>query len=85
MSKRLQVVMEEAELRRLRRAAKADGVTMSEWVRRALRDAVERTPRTSARRKLETIRAAAQYDFPAPDMDQMNAEIARGYASGWEP
>jgi len=85
MSKRLQVVMEESELRRVRKAAKAAGVTMSEWVRAALRDAAEQAPRVDPRRKLETVRAAARYEFPAPDIDQMNAEIESGYASGWEP
>ncbi|MDZ4693701.1 MAG: hypothetical protein SGI86_01020 [Deltaproteobacteria bacterium] len=39
MSKRLQVVMDEAELRGYERAARAAGVPLSEWVRRALRDA----------------------------------------------
>lgn len=77
--------MDDADLRRLRKVAKAEGVTVSEWVRTALRQAVEQTPRGDSRRKLDVIRAAAQYDFPAPDVDQMNAEIARGYASGWEP
>lgn len=79
------MVVDDADLRELRKAAKADGVTVSEWVRSALREAMKQRPRGDSKRKLDVIRAAAQYDFPAPDVDQMNAEIAGGYASGSEP
>lgn len=85
MSKRLQVALDDAEMRRVRRAARVAGVTVSEWVRRALSASLEARPLSSVKRKLETIRAAVQYDFPAPDIERMNAEIAAGYAAGWEP
>ena len=39
-------------------------------------------PRGDASRKLATIRAAANHSFPAPDIDQMLAEIERGYGTG---
>ena len=77
--------MEDAELRKLGKAAKAEGLTVSEFVRGAIRSALEHRPKSSTKRKLEAIRAAAEYEFPAPDVEQMNAEIASGYASGWEP
>ncbi len=77
--------MEDAELRKLARAAKAEGLTVSEFVRGAIRSALERRPSSGSKSKLEAIRAAVKYEFPAPDMEQMNAEIASGYTSGWEP
>jgi hypothetical protein len=84
MSKRLQVVMEDRELREFTRAARSEGLSLSEWVRRVLRAACQRRPAGDQRRKLEAIRAAARHGFPTADIDQMNAEIAQGYMSGWQ-
>ncbi len=80
MSKRLQVVMDDKELRAVKRAARAEQLTVSDWVRRALRDALCKQSQRPAHRKLQSIRAAVQHQFPAPDVEQMNAEIAQGYA-----
>jgi len=44
-----------------------------------------REPAGSVGKKLEAIRVAARYDFPASDMDDMLAEIEKGYASGPQP
>ena len=82
MSKRLQVVLDEAELRELRRAARRNGVTLSRWVRDALRAARETLPSGDRGRKLEVLRAAARHRYPTADMGQMLAEIERGYGSG---
>jgi hypothetical protein len=82
MSKRLQVVMSEAELRAYERTARAKKVPLSEWVRQALRVAREMEPGISADKKLGAIRAAAQHQFPAPDIEQMLGEIERGYGQG---
>jgi len=80
MSKRLQVLIEDAELRELRRAARRNNVTVAEWVRRALRAARRSEPTRDADRKLAVLRAAARQDFPAGDIGQMLAEIERGYS-----
>ena len=48
MSKRLQVVLSEAELEEIRDAAKRNRVTVSAWVRRTLREARERELRGGA-------------------------------------
>jgi hypothetical protein len=80
MSKRLQVLLEEPELREIQRAARAQRVTVAEWVRQALRAARRREPRTDARNKMESIRAAARHSVPTADIDQMLAEIEHGYA-----
>ncbi len=44
MSKRLQVLLDEDEFEDLRRAASRQGVPVSEWVRRALREARGQEP-----------------------------------------
>lgn len=82
MSKRLQVVMDEEEHRALRRAARAQGMTVSEWVRRTLRTARESQPEGDPDRKIQVVRAAARHDFPTADIDQMLREIERGYLRG---
>ena len=82
MSIRLQVVLSAAELREIQKAARRDRLTVSEWVRRTLREARRRQPGRDAGRKLQAIRAAASHAFPAADIDQMLAEIERGYLGG---
>jgi predicted nucleic acid-binding protein len=82
MSTRLQVVLEDKELRDLRRLAKQEGMTVSEWVRRALREARRRGPAQDQARKLAAVRDAARHEFPAPDIDAMLDEIEDGYKAG---
>jgi hypothetical protein len=79
MSKRLQVLLEEPEFREVQRAARAQRMTVAEWVRQALRAARRREPTTGARKKMEAIRVAARHSFPTADIDQMLAEIESGY------
>jgi hypothetical protein len=79
MSKRLQVVLEDAELAEVRRAARRQRLTTAAWVRQALRTARRAEPRVDAERKLSVVAAAVRHDFPAPDIGQMLAEIERGY------
>jgi hypothetical protein len=79
MSKRLQVLLEEAELAEIQAVARQRRMTVAEWVRQALRRAREEDPLTNTRHKLEAVRVAAGYSFPTADVDQMLAEIERGY------
>jgi hypothetical protein len=79
MSKRLQVLLEEPELREIQRAARAQRMTVAEWVRQALRGARRREPTIDSKKKLKAIRAAARHSFPTADIDQMLAEIESGY------
>jgi hypothetical protein len=79
MSKRLQVLLDEAELRDVREAAGREGIPVSEWVRRALRDARRREPRGDLDEKVRAIREAAGHSFPTADIDEMLGEIERGY------
>lgn len=72
--------MDEAEVREIRRVARRQGMTVAEWVRQALRAARRSTPQADARKKLQVVRAATAHGFPTADIEQMLAEIERGYA-----
>jgi hypothetical protein len=82
MSKRLQVVLDDAELREIRLAARRSRLTVAEWVRQALRVARRQDPRGDPARKLAAIRAAAAHAFPTGPIDRMLAEIESGYTAG---
>jgi hypothetical protein len=74
--------MEAAELRDIQRAARRRRMTVSEWVRGALRDARRAEPPAGPAPKLEAIRAASAHAFPAADIGQMLDEIERGRVQG---
>lgn len=79
MSKRLQVVLDEKEYREIKKVARRRGLSVSEWVRRSLREARAEEPAADPSRKLEAVRAAAEHDFPTADIEQMLREIEQGY------
>ena len=79
MSKRLQVLLDEDELREIQRIARTRRMTVAEWVRQALRSAGQSEPLREASRKLEAVRAAARHGYPTGDIDQMLGEIEKGY------
>ena len=81
MSKRLQIRLEEWELKEIQRIARGQQITVAEWVRQALRNARQREPLGDAGRKLEAVRAAALHSYPTANIDQMLVEIERGYVS----
>lgn len=81
MSKRLQVLLDEAEFEEIDQAASIQKLTVAEWVRRVLREARRRQPTIDATRKLAVIRASAAHSFPVADVDQLLTEIAQGYHS----
>jgi hypothetical protein len=79
MSKRLQVILEDAELDEIRKAARRQKMTTAEWVREALRAARRAAPTGDVKKKLEVVRAAARHSYPTADIEQMLSEIERGY------
>ncbi|HSZ20885.1 MAG TPA: hypothetical protein VK770_13910 [Candidatus Acidoferrum sp.] len=85
MSKRLQVLLKEPEYREIRQAARARNLSVAVWVRHALRLARLNEPSDSADKKIKAVRAAVRYEFPTADIDQMLAEIERGYGVGKNP
>ena len=82
MSKRLQVLLDEPEIREIQRAARAKRMTVAEWVRGALREARRKEPLGDVSDKIAAIRHAARHSFPSPDIEQMLAEIEKGYGAG---
>jgi hypothetical protein len=82
MSSRLQVVLDEAEMREIQEFARRHRMTTAEWVRQALRAARRSEPRGESRKKLEVVRAAARHAFPVSDIEQMLGEIESGYLGG---
>jgi hypothetical protein len=79
MSKRLQVLLEESELEEIRRVASQQRMTVAEWVRQALREARSGVSIAPVEEKLLVVREASAFSYPSPDVEQMNAEIERGY------
>lgn len=73
-----QIVVDEAQLARFRAAADRAGTTLSECVQDARPKAARSTESGDVGTKLDEIEAASTYEFPAPDVDEMLAEIDRG-------
>lgn len=81
MSKRLQVVLEDEEFEKLRRAAARDGFTVSGWVRQSLRLAHRQSSAGDVEHRLGAIRTAVRHSFPTADVEQLLDEIQQGYLS----
>jgi len=79
MSKRLQVLFDEPEIREIQRIARSQRMTVAEWVRQALRAARRSEPGGDVEKKLAAVRKAVRHRFPTADIDQMIAETERGY------
>jgi hypothetical protein len=59
MSKRLQVLLDDAEYREIRRAARARKLTVAAWVREAIRVARRGKPGSDPDKKLAVLRTVA--------------------------
>lgn len=79
MSKRLQVILEDDEMREIRRLARQQRTTVAEWVRRALRAVRSQQPAVAGERKIQAIRAAVRHSLPTADIEVMLGEIEAGY------
>jgi hypothetical protein len=79
VTKRLQVLLDDVELRMIQRLARRERLTTAEWVRRRLREGAAAGDRPDTASKLAAIHAAYRYEAPAPEIDQMLEEIERGY------
>jgi len=76
------VVLEDAELEEIQHAADREEMTVSEWVRKSLREARGREPARSKEAKLAAIKLASSHSFPTGDIGRMLDEIERGYVTG---
>jgi len=83
MSKRLQVLLDDRELRDIQRVAKQQQLTVAEWVRQVLRSARKKIPSGDHHKKLAILRTATQHSFPTGDIDHMLKEIEQGYTSNF--
>ena len=81
MTKRLQVLLDDAELRTIQRIARRDKLTTAEWVRRCLREGAAASARPDTASRLAAIHAGYRHEStaPAPDIGQMLDEIELGY------
>lgn len=79
MSKRLQVLLPDTEMKEIRQIARRHQLTVGEWVRRALRTARREESTKDPAAKLRAVREAVRHSFPAPDIRTMLEEIERGY------
>ena len=85
MTKRLQVLFEDDELRELQRLARAHRMTTAEWVRRSLRAARDAESGADVGQKLAAIRTASTFAFPTGEIETILDEIEHGYiGSGGE-
>ena len=78
MSKRLQVILDDEEYEVIRAIARRQGLTLAEWVRRALRRA-RCDASGSVDSKLRVIDEASRHTFPTADMEVMLREMALGH------
>jgi hypothetical protein len=82
MAKRLQVILQDAEYREIQRVARVRRMTIAEWVRQALAAARRHEPLGDSGKKLDVVREAARQEFPTAEIDEMLAQIERGYGGG---
>ncbi len=79
MSKRLQVLLDDEEMREIQRLATQQRTSVAEWVRRALRAARQQQPLENAETKIQCVRAAVRHIFPTADIEELLREIESGY------
>jgi predicted transcriptional regulator len=84
VAKRLQVILQDPEYREIQQIARARHMTIAEWVRQALAAARRYEPLGDAGKKLDVVREAARQEFPTANIDEMLADIERGYGGELE-
>ena len=77
MVKGLQVRMDEDEYLEIQAIARRRRMTVSEWIRQALRKAMDDQPGTT-KAKLRAIAGASRHSFPTADIETMLGEIETG-------
>src|SRR5437763_5080766 len=84
MSKRLQVLLPDEEMKAIQEAAQLENMPVGQWVRKSLREIREQQPLKSKEFKLAAIRKAVELSLaPSCDIEQMLAEIEQGYLDGF--
>ena len=62
-----------------RRRAAAEHMSVSAWVRRAIKHEKRERPSTAVRKKLELLRSVSRYEFPTGDYAEIAADVSRSY------
>lgn len=78
MSKRLQVLLADKELSRLRMTAKQRGTTVSEIVRDSIVSFLAQSRPRSPEERIASVMRFARFDAPTGDIEQMLSEIEQG-------
>ena len=86
MRKRLEVLVDDGEYNAIRDASRKQRLTVSEWVRRALRQVLA-DEADAVETRLRAIVVASRHRFPTADIEVMLDEIEQGRAlrSGTPP
>lgn len=83
MSRRLQVEVDNREFEQIEKLARRQRMSVDDWVLKVLREAHRNQPQRSTgeetESKLALLDRAMEYEFPTADIDQMLAEVQRGY------
>ena len=80
MTRRLQVLLDDEDLAEIQELARRRHQTTAAWVREALRAARDTATYPEAGRKLRAVREAAAHAYPIAEIEDVLAEIERGYA-----
>jgi len=78
MSTRLQIVMKDEEIEQVRRSAEREGLTVSEWARRALRRAQRRQAVPTPVQKMKALDRALNCGHATGDIEEILASIEQG-------
>jgi hypothetical protein len=81
VTKRLQVLVEDGELVEIQQAARRQRQSVAEWVRVALRAARATDAGRPAADKLRALHAGTLHAFPTGSIEEMLADIERGYGT----
>ncbi len=85
MSIRLQVLLDDEELTEVRQYAEQERMTVSAWVRRAIRHEINERPAARVQEKLASIARAKSCEYPSGDYADMAADIEGDYVAGIKP
>ena len=85
MTKRLQVLLKDAEYRKIHRAARSRNMSIADRVRQVLGIVRRRSLSGNVAKKLEALRVAARLKYPTADADAMLSEIESGYRPDSNP
>ncbi|MDB5038109.1 MAG: hypothetical protein JWQ35_1637 [Bacteriovoracaceae bacterium] len=78
MSKRLQVLLPDADYKALIRGVRALKMSVSDWVRDQIREGLQKGKSESAEERLSKILKYAKYSGPTGNIENMLNEIERG-------